>query len=298
MNARVVKPYKLPINLFDIRNSLDDNPALTKAEFFIDILKKIYGGIGPSQENNIIRAVIEAFNINGYKPNLENYKEFRSPTINDIFDKYVEIIDGKFDTPFSIMNRFVLNNFFEGDSTKTVSFQEFFNQSIVLSLGGVASNGSLLKMIMIFFLNMYREYMLGVKKHDFISKDTYQLRKIDSYLLIDEANLIMEYELPVLEDLLYKGREFGIGILLSSQYLSHFKKSRTDYIQPLLTWFIHKVPNISVKELQSLGLTNVDENTVRKIKSLEKHECLYKGLNAPGIIIKGDPHYILDQSNR
>lgn len=297
MNARVVKPYNLPINLFDIRNSIDDNPAFTKAEFFIDILKKIYGGIGPSQENNILRAVIEAFEIKGYKPFLGNYKEFRSPTISDIFTKYAEIIDGKFDTPYSIMNRLVLNSFFESDSTKTVSFQEFFNQSIVLSLGGVASNGSLLKMIMIFFLNMYREYMLSVKKYDFISKDTYQLRKIDSYLLIDEANLIMEYELPVLEDLLLKGREFGIGILLSSQYLSHFKKSGTDYMQPLLTWFVHKVPNISIKELQSLGLTNVDENTVRKIKSFDKHECLYKGLNAPGVIIKGVPHYILDRSN-
>lgn len=297
INAKVVKPYNLPINLFDIRNSLDDHPALTKGEFFIDILKKIYGGIGPNQENNILQAVIEAFEDRGYEPYQDNYKDFNSPTLTNIFEKYGELVDGKVDAPYSLMNKLILSRFFESDTLKTISFNDFFNQSIVLSLGGVASNDRNLKMIMIFFLNMYRDYMLGVKKHEFISKDTYQLRKIDSYLLIDEANLIMEYQLPVLEDLLLKGREFGIGILLSSQYLSHFKKSGTNYIEPLLTWFVHKVPNVSVKELQALGLTNADENTVRKIKSLKSHECLYKGLNAPGVIIKGVPHYILDQKN-
>jgi DNA phosphorothioation-dependent restriction protein DptH len=56
ISAKVVKPYNLPINLFDIRNSKDDHPALTKAEFFIDILKKIFGGIGPNQEDNILTA--------------------------------------------------------------------------------------------------------------------------------------------------------------------------------------------------------------------------------------------------
>jgi predicted nucleic acid-binding Zn ribbon protein len=104
----------------------------------------------------------------------------------------------------------------------------------------------------------------------------------------------MEYELPVLQDILLKGREFGIGIILSSQYLSHFKKSGTNYMEPLLTWFVHKVPNVSVKELEALGLTEVDEGMVQKIKNLSCHYCLYKGLGSPGTIIKGVPHYVLD----
>jgi hypothetical protein len=203
----------------------------------------------------------------------------------------------KTDAPHSLMNKLVLAKLFEEDSTKTIDFKDFFDQTVVLSLGGIASNDRNLKMVMIIFMNIYREYMLGIRKYEFIKNGKTQLRKIDSFLLIDEANLIMEYELPVLEDLLLKGREFGMGVILSSQYLSHFRKSSTNYIEPLLTWFVHKIPNISVKELQVLGLTNADEGIVEKIKSLQCHYCLYKSLDSPGIIIKGLPHYILDNDN-
>jgi DNA phosphorothioation-dependent restriction protein DptH len=298
IGAKVVKPYKLPINLFDIRNSVDDHPALSKAEFFIDILKKIYGGIGPNQEDAILTAVIEAFEDRGYEPYQDDYKNFSSPTLRDIFEIYKKNLQGKkTDAPHSLMNKLVLAKLFEEDSTKTIDFKDFFDQTVVLSLGGIASNDRNLKMVMIIFMNIYREYMLGIRKYEFIKNGKTQLRKIDSFLLIDEANLIMEYELPVLEDLLLKGREFGMGVILSSQYLSHFRKSSTNYIEPLLTWFVHKIPNISVKELQVLGLTNADEGIVEKIKSLQCHYCLYKSLDSPGIIIKGLPHYILDNDN-
>lgn len=297
INAKIVKPYKLPINLFNICNNKGGHPALSKAEFFIDILSKIFGGIGPNQEHNILSAVIECFEENGYLPYQDDYSDFKSPTLEDIFNKYEEKIGNKKDVPFSIMYKLILGGYFEPDASKTIDFKDFFDQSVVLSLGGIAGNDKNLKMVMIFFLNMYREYMLGVKKSEFINSNGYQLRKIDSYLLIDEANLIMEYELPVLQDILLKGREFGIGIILSSQYLSHFKKSGTNYMEPLLTWFVHKVPNVSIRELKALGLTQVDEGIINKIKNLECHYCLYKSLDSPGTFIKGTPHYLLDRED-
>lgn len=293
INAKIVKPFMLPINLFDIRNSMDDNPAFTKAEFFIDILDKIYGGIGPVQSNALLEAVINSFYNAGYEPFTGNYSNFISPTLKDVFEEYKIVCKGKIDTPYSLMNRLIQARLFEDDSNKTVGFNDFFNQTTVLSLGGIASNDKNLKMVMIIFMNLYREYMLSVKKLEFIPMRDYQLRNIDSYLLIDEANLIMEYQLSVLEDLLLKGREFGIGIILSSQYLSHFKKSGTNYAEPLLTWFVHKVPNVTARELQSLGLQNVNDGLINKIKTLNCHFCLYKSLKFDGVIIKGIPFYKL-----
>ena len=233
----------------------------------------------------------------GYTPYSDSYSDFKAPTLKDIFEEYKLLIGDRVDAPFSLMNKIVLAKFFEEDSDNTVDFKDFFNQTIVLSLGGIASNERNLKMVMIIFLNMYREYMLGVNKLEFIPMGDFQLRNIDSYLLIDEANLIMEYELPVLEDLLLKGREFGVGIILSSQYLSHFRKSNTNYSEPLLTWFVHKVPNVTIKELQSLGLNNSNELLVSKIKTLQCHYCLYKSLDSDGVVIKGIPYYsYLDKS--
>jgi hypothetical protein len=167
INAKIVKPHNLPINLFNISNSKGGHPALSKAEFFIDILSKIFGGIGPNQEHHILSAVIDCFEDNGYQPYQDDYTGFSSPTLKDIFLKYEEKIGNKKDGPFSIMYKLVLGRYFEPDPSKTIDFEEFFNQSVVLSLGSIAGNDKNLKMVMIFFLNIYREYMLGVKKSEY-----------------------------------------------------------------------------------------------------------------------------------
>jgi hypothetical protein len=101
----------------------------------------------------------------------------------------------------------------------------------------------------------------------------------------------MDYGFPVLEDLLRKGREFGVGVILSTQYLSDYTSSKLDYKEPLSTWFIHKVPNISVRELKSIGVTEANDLLVTQIQTLGKHYCLYKSVDVNGRIIRGIPLY-------
>ena len=101
----------------------------------------------------------------------------------------------------------------------------------------------------------------------------------------------MELEFDVLKMLLLQGREFGMGILLASQYLSHFKTSNEDYREPLLTWFVHKVPQLSVKDLVGIGLTDVDQSTVDRVKGLPNHHCLYKTFDVHGEIIRATPFF-------
>ncbi len=114
-------------------------------------------------------------------------------------------------------------------------------------------------------------------------------RFIDSMLLVDEADNIMKYNFDVLRQILLQGREFGVGVLLASQYLSHFRTSETDYAEPLLTWFVHKVPNVTARELESIGLSKVAASTVEKVKALDVHECLYKTLDVPGRFMRTLP---------
>ena len=132
--------------------------------------------------------------------------------------------------------------------------------------------------------------MLKVEKKPFIGSNP-SLRFIDSFLLVDEADNIMKYEFPVLNNLLLQGREFGVGIILASQFLTHFKTKNVDYREPLLTWFLHKVPHVDEKELQALGITNA--GIAQKISTLEIHQCLCKTLNFDGEFIHGTPFYQL-----
>ena len=118
------------------------------------------------------------------------------------------------------------------------------------------------------------------------------MRRLNSYLLVDEAVNIMRYDFEVLENLLLQGREFGVGVMLSSQFLSHFRTSKKNWAEPLLTWFIHKVPHVSVKDLERIGLAATEE-LADQIGTLPVHEAVYKSLGVSGRRIRGNPFYEL-----
>jgi hypothetical protein len=110
---------------------------------------------------------------------------------------------------------------------------------------------------------------------------------------VDEAVNIMKYNFPVLMNLMLQDREFGFGVILASQYLDHFKKDGRNYGQPLLTWFLHKVPSVTLKELQQLGLPNVTADIAGKISSQKVHHALYSSLNFSGKFIEEVPFFKL-----
>ena len=147
-------------------------------------------------------------------------------------------------------------------------------------------------MLVVIFLNLFYEHMLQIEKKPFLGTSP-QTRFIDTMILVDEADNIMKYEFDVLKKVLLQGREFGVGVLLASQYLSHFRTRHEDYSEPLLTWFIHKVPNISVRELEGIGIAGANLDTVGKVRELRPHECLYKTAGIGQTFIRGAPFYEL-----
>lgn len=281
--ARVVKPYRLPLNLFDTAGMEDSMvPWLDRFRFFADVLDKIYSGIGPVQRDKLKRAVKTAYeNCTG-----------RAPTIYDVHAAYADLLDGKSDSPMSIIDDLVDMEIFEPDPAKTKPFADFLDGAVVISLDALGQDDRSKNMLVAVMLNMFYENMLRTPKRPFIGTSP-QLRAIDSYLLVDEADNIMRYEFDVLRKLLLQGREFGCGVILASQYLRHFKVNATDYREPLLTWFVHKVPNVTAAELSALGLASAAGEIAERIKGLPNHHCLYKSFDVPGQVIKGLPFYEL-----
>ncbi len=283
--ARVVSPFDIPLNLFDIRDSTNKKRALLeRGKFFIDVLGKLYPGIGAVQHTRIKTAVKDA-----YEKTISSGKV--APTINDVFDSYKE--DGKApDTPYTVMDDLVDGEYFVRNSDDVIPFSELLDGVVVLDLAEVGQDDKTKNMLVVIFLNLFYEYMLRIEKKPFIGNDP-QLRFIDTMLLVDEADNIMKHEFDVLKKILLQGREFGVGVLLASQYLSHFKTSHENYLEPLLSWFVHKVPNVTVKELEGIGLTGVSADVVDTIKSLNCHECLFKTLNVDGKVIRATPFFEL-----
>ncbi len=288
--ARVVRPSQLPLNLFDT-SSMPESvaPWLDRFRFFADVLDKVYSGIGPVQRDKLKGAVRKAYETCSAQD--------RQPTIYDIHAEYRELLSGKSDSPMAIIDDLVDMEIFERNPSNTVPFNDFLDGIVVVSLDAMGQDDRSKNMLVAIMLNMFYENMLRTPKRPFNGKDP-QLRVIDSYLLVDEADNIMRYEFDVLRKLLLQGREFGTGVILASQYLRHFKVSATDYREPLLTWFIHKVPNVTPAELGALGFTADLGELSERVKTLPNHHCLYKSFDILGEVMRGLPFYELDKDRQ
>jgi DNA phosphorothioation-dependent restriction protein DptH len=285
--AKVVLPQNLPLNLFDTSGVEGVNIPMQRYRFFSDVLDKIYPGIGPVQRGKL-KAAIQST----YGSTLGDLH----PTLHDVREAYSHIVEGRPDSILSVLGDLVDMDLFEADPRKTTSFDKFLDGVVVISLSALGQDDRSKNMLVAVMLNLFYENMLRIKKRPFVGTSP-QLRAIDCYLLVDEADNIMRYEFPVLGKLLLQAREFGVGIILASQYLRHFKQGGTDYREPLLTWFIHKVPNVTPAELSALGLTGPVGELAERVKSLQNHQCLYKSFDVHGEVLRGLPFFELVQGD-
>ena len=97
-------------------------------------------------------------------------------------------------------------------------FDSFLDGVVVIALSKLGQDDRSKNMLVAIMLNMFYERMLKTTKRPYVGTDP-QLRVIDSFLLVDEADNIMRYEFDVLRKILLQGREFGTGVILASQYL-------------------------------------------------------------------------------
>lgn len=288
VGATVYKPQLLPINLFDLSGIQDSlTPWLDRFNFFSDTLAKIHNVAAPVQKERLKQAVRAAYES-------AKARDIAAPTIYDVFEEYKAIVGGAVDTTYSILSNLIDRQVFEPSLAKIRPFSELLNGVFVLDLKSLGPDDQSKNMLVAIFLNLFYEYMLSVPKKKYIGTSP-QLRALDSVLLVDEADNIMQYDFKVLNRILVEDREFGVGVWLSSQYLDHFNRSDIDYTQPLLTWFIHRVPNISMNQLRSIGLSGqaASNDTLERIKTLKKHECFYRSFGADGKFMRGYPYYEL-----
>jgi hypothetical protein len=278
--ATIVSPERIPLNLFELSGPYSKQKAAQRASKFADVLGRIYSGVGPIQVHNLTMSIIELFEIAGGQP----------PTINEVLSQYQTKVKGV-DAVISTLSKFTIQDIFTENKEEMVSVKEFMDGRLnVIPLTNFNGDADTQNAIVVLFLDLYYEYMLQSKKWDFVGTNP-QLRMLNSFLLVDEANSIMKYEFQVLDDILLKGRQFGFGVILASQYLSHFKTKNKNYGEPLLTWIIHKVPQAKESELKALGIVGANAEMAKKISTLPVHGAFYSSLNFENRFIRGLPFF-------
>ncbi len=278
----VLEPHQIPVNIFMPVTGEHSKLPYQQAAAFVDVLRKIYRGVGPVQASLLNEAVRELYEQNDNRP----------PTLAEVRLAYLGK-SGNPDSVSSILDSFVLSQIFSADRENLKPFGALLEGKVlIVALDRLGQDQSAKNALVALFLNLYYDNMLRTPKPPFQGDPPNQLRYLKSFLLVDEAVNIMRYDFQVLMDLMLQGRQFGYGVMLASQYLSHFREGRENYGQPLRTWFIHKVPSVSGRELASLGLPDLSPDVPRRIPDLRQHQVLYKSLGYDeGRFISVVPYY-------
>ena len=291
LGAKILDPSKqpLPINFFALGVNSDDENAVRmervrRANFFCDLLRRI-SGIGQVQRNNLYSSVMTAY---------EACARGHAPSMNDVFDVYSAL--GKNDSVVSVLTLIRDLMVFEPDSRNTTTFGELFDRNTVLNLSGLGGAGQdIVDIVATMFLdNLYTDYMRSLPKEPFIDgSDGINRRKIDSFVLIDEAHHAMGRDFNVLMKLMLEGREFGMGVVLSSQFLSHFDVGKHNWGEALSTWVVHNVRNATSKQFERIGFRGDVSRMVQDIAGLKTHWAYYRCVNgySEGILMKGQPFF-------
>jgi len=279
-----VSPSGIPLNVFLLPPNASQAQKVGRARAFLDVVTKLFSGVGPVQKSVLQNTIIDLYDMLG-----------RSPTIEDVLREYLER-QGKEDSISSVLGPFVQYGVFDSRPSNHMTFEDFLGERVVvIDLHGLGQDQEMKNFLVALFLNEYSGYMLTRPKWPYVGENP-QLRVVNSYLVVDEASFIMRKHFEALESVLRQGREFGVGVILSSQFLDDFSERDIDYGEMLRTWFVHNVRSLVPRDLLPLGSPSVNTSIVAGIQEQGMLESFYSSLDFEGgVFIRDLPYFELGE---
>lgn len=281
-NAKIYKPYHLPFNPLALTKSKVFKPILPihTANAFKDTLSKIYK-LGPKQENVLFQTIIDTYQACGINPSLPDTWDEEAPTFEQVYQRYMcdEEIK-KNDSLAAAMDKLHQFQVFEGNPSNTKSLFEILSGVVVVDLSGY--DADIQSLIVAITLDLFYSQMQASGS----SKLQDQYRQLTKLILVDEADNFMSEGFPALKKILKEGREFGVGTILSTQFLKHFGSDDDDYSKYILTWVVHNVSDLKNSDVDfvfnSEPKSMESQRLFHDIKTLKKHYSIVKiGNNKP-----------------
>jgi DNA phosphorothioation-dependent restriction protein DptH len=282
-----VRPYHLPFNPLSLTKSKVFKPLLPihTANAFKDTLAKIYG-LGPKQQNTLNQCIIDSYAMKGIVPGKPATWDLTPPTFDMVYTRYQNDEDiKKNDSLAAVMDKLYQFEIFEGDPSKTVSLFDFLKGVVVVDLSGY--DPDIQSLVVAITLDLFYAQMQAAGS----SKLNQKYRQLTKFILVDEADNFMSEGFPSLKKILKEGREFGVGTILSTQFLKHFGSGEDDYSKYILTWVVHNVSDLKLSDVDFVFKTEPksaeSQRLFKEIKGLQKHHSIVK-------IGNDTPKYIRD----
>lgn len=287
--AKVFKPYHLPFNPLALTKSKVYRPLLPihTANTFKDTLAKVYG-LGAKQQNALFSCITQAYEAKGILADNPDTWDNTPPTFSTVYSIYANNEDiKKTDSLAAAMDKLSQFQVFESDPLKTQSLFDILNGVVVIDLSTYSSD--IQSLIVAITLDLFYAQMQAAGS----SKRDQQYRQLTKLILVDEADNFMREGFPALKKILKEGREFGVGTILSTQFLKHFGTTDDDYAKYILTWVVHNVADLKISDVEFVFKTEAKsaetETLFNDIKGLQIHHSIVK-------IGTDRPRYIVDKA--
>ena len=269
-NAKKYKLFKLPYNPLSLYGDTPMLPIHTAAGFS-ETMSRAYG-LGKKQQLRLENLILESYNAAGIYAEDPSTWSRPAPTINDVWELFLDQEKVEEDSLYAALSKLARFKIFESESEKMTSLYELVDGITVIELAGYPSEIQNLVVALtldLFFAQMQKKGKPEVRG-DF--------RQITKMILVDEADNFMSQNFPSLRKILKEGREYGVGVILSTQDITHFQTGENDYSSYILTWVIHRVAKIKPQDIKAMFSVNdkaEQDRLMDTIQKLDKHYSLY-----------------------
>lgn len=275
--AWVLKPYRLPYNPLALHRTKAFKPLLPlhTANEFKDTICKIYKDLGPKQQLLLLNCIMKAYERQGIDPADPGTWGRVAPTFDQVYSIFKEETEGRpVDSLNAAMSKIYQFCLFEGNSHRAITLERLLRGVVVIDLSGYDSD--IQNLIVAITLDQFYAQMQKIGS----SATDGRYRQLRNFILVDEADGFMSQGSPSLRKIMKEGREFGVGMILSTQSLSHFMGGDDNYSRYVLTWVVHNVNDLKQKDVEHIFRLQPKSPEIARyytmIRGLHKHESVVK----------------------
>lgn len=261
--------HKLPYNPLSLFGDTPMLPVHT-ARGFSETMGKAFN-LGTKQQLKLRKLIGEAYDLAGIHKSDKSTWHKAAPTMADLWALFLDSEPAE-DSLYAALESVCELEVFEDDTSKCMSLYDLVDGITVVELAGYPSEVQ--NLVVALTLDLFYSQMQKQGKPE-VQGDFRQVTKL---VLVDEADNFMSQNFPSLRKILKEGREYGVGVILSTQDITHFKTGENDYSAYILSWIVHRVAQIKNQDIK--GIFNVDDKSeqellMKNIRELEKHTSLY-----------------------
>ena len=259
--AQVLRLHRLPFNPLSL-SCLERKPQLHThmAMVFADSLARAYG-LGALEKSILVQSVISAYASRGITSDPLTWN-LPAPSLEDVYEEYCARPQSqRSDTLAQILENLSALELFDPDTAPEEPILNRFQGTVMIDMAGYPES------LKFFVLDM----MLDVLEKQIHGRERTLGCGLRNMILIENADRLLLGGCPGLEELLTRGSQFGLGVLLSVHSMDAFQVNRFDCSQHIRTWVLHNVEDLRKTDLEFLLRADIPDSELDRLYQESRH---------------------------